>query len=377
MMVLRDAILELLERAKKWPELNEQNTKVTFIEHMLDVLGWDVADPDVVTREYRVYDGTLIDYALKVDGAPRMFIEAKSLGRSLDDKQFIAQTVNYANNEGIVWCVLTNGLKYRVYKTNEPSDMERKLLFDVDLNDAAEADGGEEVARRLTFLSRESIESGSLDEWGESAFTDARVKSALTSLLGNPPLRLVNLVLASAAGGAGLTKEKVKDSLRRAATLLSGNVVASPAARSSPRQSAAERPAPVYKSSTAPQPAAGWTALDRLEVSSRQAHPAQLRLPDGTTHPLNAWNSLLIEVTRYLIRTQALGPQHCPVSTRPSNKRFLVHTDALHPNGKRFFAPVQVDGLWLETHASAKDLHKRALFLIGWARLSPGSFLAF
>ena len=174
-----------------------------------------------------------------------------------------------------------------------------------------------------------------------------------------------------------MTKEKVKDSLRRAATLLSGNVVTSPATPSSPRPSAADRPAPVYKSSTAPQPAAGWTALDRLEVSLGQAHPTQLRLPDGTTRPLNAWNSLLAEVARYLIRTQALGPQHCPVSTRPSNKRFLVHTDPQHPDGKPFTAPVQIDNLWLETNANAKDLHKRALFLIGWARLSPGSFQAF
>lgn len=47
--------------------------------------------------------------------------------KKLDDKQFVAQTVNYANNDGVVWCVLTNGLTYRVYKTNEPVAMDQKL----------------------------------------------------------------------------------------------------------------------------------------------------------------------------------------------------------------------------------------------------------
>ena len=73
---------------------------------------------------------------------PALYVEAKGLKKSLDDKQFIAQTVNYANNDGVVWCVLTNGLTYRVYKTNEPVAMDQKLLFEVDLVDVAGAGGG-------------------------------------------------------------------------------------------------------------------------------------------------------------------------------------------------------------------------------------------
>jgi predicted type IV restriction endonuclease len=44
----------------------------------------------------------LLDYALRIDGKPRLFVEAKALNKSLDDKAFIAQTVNYANNEGVL-----------------------------------------------------------------------------------------------------------------------------------------------------------------------------------------------------------------------------------------------------------------------------------
>ena len=48
---------------------------------------------------------------------------------NLNDKKFVAQTINYANNDGVLWCVLANGLGYRVYKTNEPVAMEQKMLL--------------------------------------------------------------------------------------------------------------------------------------------------------------------------------------------------------------------------------------------------------
>jgi predicted type IV restriction endonuclease len=54
-------------------------------------------------------------------------VEAKGLGESLDDKKFMAQAINYANNDGVLWCVLTNGIRWSVYKTNEPVAMDRKF----------------------------------------------------------------------------------------------------------------------------------------------------------------------------------------------------------------------------------------------------------
>ena len=77
---------------------------------------------------------------------PALYVEAKGLNKNLEDKQFIAQTVNYANNDGVVWCVLTNGLTYRVYKTNEPVAMDQKLLFEVDLAEVADGRGGRSQA---------------------------------------------------------------------------------------------------------------------------------------------------------------------------------------------------------------------------------------
>jgi hypothetical protein len=87
----------------------------------------------------KVFDGTFLDYALKLDGAPRLYVGAKGINENLGDAKFIAQTVNYANNDGVLWCVLTNGTRVAVYKTNEPVAMDRKLLFELDLTDDSES----------------------------------------------------------------------------------------------------------------------------------------------------------------------------------------------------------------------------------------------
>jgi len=120
-------------------------------------------------REWRVFDNTSLDYALVVEDRPALYVEAKGVTKKLDDKQFVAQTVNYANNDGVVWCVLTNGLTYRVYKTNEPVAMDQKLLFEVDLAEIA-AGSAADAAKSLQLLSRQSLIEGRSTS-GASAFS--------------------------------------------------------------------------------------------------------------------------------------------------------------------------------------------------------------
>lgn len=184
-----------------------------MIEPLLAALDWDTSDLDQVEREYRVYDGTALDYALKVEGEPRFFVEAKAVGKQLDDKAFISQTINYANNEGVLWCVLTNGIAYRVYKTNEPVGMEEKLLFEVDLREAAQGAAGE-VARSLELIGRDSLASGGLEAWGDQVFTDKRVRTALIALAKKPPPELV-AVLGKAVGKPAVPADRLQESLVR------------------------------------------------------------------------------------------------------------------------------------------------------------------
>ena len=187
-MALSDTIGAILATAQKLKATtagNEANTKALLIEPLMAALGWDLGDIDSVEREVKVFDGTYLDYALKVAPVPRIYVEAKGISENIGDKKFIAQTINYANNDGVLWCVLTNGVRYNVYKTNEPVSMDQKLLFEVDLTD--ESEPRSQKAQLLRLLSRSSVEDGSLDKFGDRVFTDTRVRKALAELAANPP----------------------------------------------------------------------------------------------------------------------------------------------------------------------------------------------
>lgn len=214
-MGLPETVNAVLNSAKKLREArkgNEANTKALLIERMLKALGWDTQDLDVVEREVKVFEGTYLDYALLMTGGTKVYVEAKGLAERLDDKKFVAQTLNYANNDGVVWCVLTNGVRYQVYKTNEPVPMDQKLLFEVDLTDESQPQSDQ--VRMLRTLSRDAVTAGALDALGERMFTDSRVRQGLAPLATDPPPELLNMLHAQ-VGHPPIPAENLRRSLAR------------------------------------------------------------------------------------------------------------------------------------------------------------------
>jgi len=203
-----------LERHRK-EGLKEYPTRTIFIDPLLAALGWDVRDPDEVELEHPTVDGKSVDYAMKVNRKVVLHLEAKQLGDPLDDVKSITQVVGYAANDGIEWCVLTNGVRYKVYKASEKASAPDKLLFEVSVNpnDA----GGltvEELARQFSRLSRESLAKGLLDQLGTEIFTTGKVRKALDRLFSETPPSLIRLIRKT-MGDASVTPSQVEHALRR------------------------------------------------------------------------------------------------------------------------------------------------------------------
>ena len=214
-----------------------------------------------------MYDNTSLDYALKIDGKARLFIEAKGIGKNLDDKQFIAQTVNYANNEGVLWCVLTNGLVYRVYKTNEPVPMEQKLLFEIELGgESAAAD----TAKSLELIARNSMLNEALEQWGERVFTDGRVRKAIAQLAAKPSDQFL-AELNQLLGKPEISATKLRESLAR---------VMDAKSLEAPKSSAVAAPVRKPKPPTGSPPAGGKEySLDDHLASSRRSRQLRTARP--------------------------------------------------------------------------------------------------
>ncbi|HUT03093.1 MAG TPA: DUF5655 domain-containing protein [bacterium] len=203
-----------LEKFRK-AHLKELPTRITFIDPVLRALGWDVEDPDEVAVEYQTRDGKSVDYALKINQKVVLFMEAKPLNDPLDDEKAIGQVVSYGAVAGVDWCVLTNGVTYKVYRSTEKAAAPDKLLYEVSLDPKESEDITiEQVADRLRRFSREAMEKGLLDEIGEEIFTTGKVRKALDNLLTDPPAYLVTLI-RKATGGEAIKPVQIRNALKR------------------------------------------------------------------------------------------------------------------------------------------------------------------
>ncbi len=203
-----------LERHRK-EGLKEYPTRTIFIDPLLASLGWDVRDPDEVELEHPTVDNKSVDYAMKVNRKVVLHVEAKQLGDPLDDVKSITQVVGYAANDGIEWCVLTNGVRYKVYKVSEKASAPDKLLFEVSI-DPKDSDGltVDELARQFNRLSRDSMAKGILDQLGSEIFTTGKVRKALDRLFAETPasfIRLIRKVMADTS----VTPSQIELALRR------------------------------------------------------------------------------------------------------------------------------------------------------------------
>lgn len=202
--------------------LKEYPTRTIFIDPMLQALGWDVKDPDEVELEYPSIDGKSVDYALKINRKPVLFIEAKPLNDPLTDVKSITQVVGYAANAGVEWCVLTNGITYKVYRSTEKAEAPDKLLFEISI-DPEETEGMtiQKVAEQFERFSRDAMAKGVLDEIGEQIFTTGKIRKALDKLFLEPPNKLIRLI-RSITGDETLKPIQIKNALKMLWTQTSG-----------------------------------------------------------------------------------------------------------------------------------------------------------
>lgn len=199
----------ILDYRNRRVRLTESDTIRVLILPLLEALGWDLQDVEEVRSEYRhTAADNPVDYALFLQSTPALFVEAKALGVSLDDRKPLLQTLNYANAAGVDWCVLTNGAEWRVYKVHAPVAAEEKLFLTA-LVDNPSAELGA-IASKLSLLSRERMQARAIDALWTEWRVDRQVEAILDAITDDEAF--VRLVAKRADG---LTVSEVRASLRR------------------------------------------------------------------------------------------------------------------------------------------------------------------
>jgi hypothetical protein len=110
---------------------NEAQTRMYLIEPLLEILGYSRIDDHDMLTEINAGWGAKNDKAdlgLILKGkTPEIIIECKKLGKKLTDKEGSQLNNYFINTKGSKIGVLTNGLEWRFYTTNE-IDKEMKLF---------------------------------------------------------------------------------------------------------------------------------------------------------------------------------------------------------------------------------------------------------
>jgi hypothetical protein len=206
------AVAEALEHSQS-PPPNESNTCEWVILPILYAIGY--AKRDVVSRDADSA-GKFPDYTL-LPGEPQhtFYVEAKAWKVDLEDGH-ANQALNYANQNGRRWVVLTNGRHWRLYDNDirgMPSD---KMVAEMHL------EHGEQTVRFLEAIGKASVCSGMLPQFAaeeadrrkraqeeerlkqEVTARRARLSDVLEAELAGESSRLLAAMLAHLQGREGL-----------------------------------------------------------------------------------------------------------------------------------------------------------------------------
>lgn len=151
--ILKEILEQVVEFRNNYTK-NEHAVRTQLIEPILNVLGWKTANPKYVRPNAPGEDGKIPDYTLIKNVKETLIIEAKNLSIDLQTKSIIDQLSHYCYNRGIKFGVLTNGIKWLLFKTFELNPKDR-IIWQVDLG----KDKIENVARSLKLLAYADIEA--------------------------------------------------------------------------------------------------------------------------------------------------------------------------------------------------------------------------
>ena len=142
-MEFKEKLEEHMKIVKKYQkeEFKEEQTKMYLIAPFLNLLGYNVFNPDDVVAEF-IADigekkGEKVDYALKLNGEIEILIEAKPIIDDLSNHD--VQLQRYFNVTKAKVGILTNGIVYKFFTDLEEKNiMDKKPFLVVDFLDLTE-----------------------------------------------------------------------------------------------------------------------------------------------------------------------------------------------------------------------------------------------
>jgi hypothetical protein len=181
---LEEKVKEIASKLTKYQteDASADDTKNGLVRPLLEEIGWDFEDIDTVQHQIPVDKKGSIDYALKIEGQPRLFVEAKPINVKLDAA--ITEGTEKAREAGVAWLVATNGAEFQLLKVDEKISEKQGTVFHIRLSRCLEDQGQvRKSAELIGYLSRESVSFGKLESFAMRKLKQVRTLKAVQEYL--------------------------------------------------------------------------------------------------------------------------------------------------------------------------------------------------
>jgi len=206
-MALETTVSDIVSRLREGRIPNEQAISQGIVLRILQELGWNTWDTNLVWPEYRTGEGRA-DFALcHPQTKPAVFIEVKPVGRAEDA---VRQALDYAfHTGGVPFVILTDGQTWSFYLTMERGTYEERRVYKLDLFERSAA---EAAAKFSEYLSHDRVVSGEALAAARNAYRNrnraVQAKTAIPvawqELVGSGDETLVKLLASAVESKAGV-----------------------------------------------------------------------------------------------------------------------------------------------------------------------------
>ena len=152
---LGDAVTTARQRLMKFGEyvrVDETRTRMFIIDAILNGLGWQVLDPQLVLLEHRE-NGNTMDYVLMIEGKRHLVVVEAKRSQDLLNDGHRRQASGYAVELATKYAVLTNGARWEAWNMNTGKPRRDSMIAEVNITTG----DIEEIVSQLMPLHREML----------------------------------------------------------------------------------------------------------------------------------------------------------------------------------------------------------------------------
>jgi hypothetical protein len=160
---MKNILLDIREKLEAGEYRNEEHIRLNLVCRLLESLGWNIWDPNIVYPEFYVApneDNNKVDLALFLQQylPPSVYIEIKNIGVLPKNRSDVEKQLrDYNRNNTAQFSIITNGRFWYFYFSQTGGEFSNKCFKEIDL---INQDIDDIELSLWAFLSKEEIEKG-------------------------------------------------------------------------------------------------------------------------------------------------------------------------------------------------------------------------